>query len=81
MLRTIAAELSATPSQVALAWPLHKPGVTGVIFGARSTAQLEDNLPAGDLVLTADQQYRLDMATGFERGYPYEFIKRVQASW
>ena len=39
----LAGELGATPSQVSLAWLLHKPAVTSVIFGARSLAQLEDN--------------------------------------
>jgi aryl-alcohol dehydrogenase-like predicted oxidoreductase len=80
-LRAVATEVGATPAQVALAWLLHKPGVSSVIFGARSIAQLEDNLPAAELTLSADQLYRLDMATGFEYGYPYDFIRRVQSPW
>ncbi|HMV67395.1 MAG TPA: aldo/keto reductase [Myxococcota bacterium] len=80
-LRAVAAEVGATPAQVALAWLLHRPGVTSVIFGARSVAQLDDNLPAADLELTADQVYRLEIASGFEHGYPYDFIRRVQQSW
>jgi aryl-alcohol dehydrogenase-like predicted oxidoreductase len=78
----VATEVGATPAQVALAWLLHKPGVaSSVIFGARSIAQLDDNLPAAELTLSADQLYRLDMATGFEYGYPYDFIKRISGAW
>lgn len=77
----VAAETGATQSQVALAWLLHKDGVVSVIFGARSVAQLEDDLPAADLSLTADQVRRLDAASAFELGYPYDFLQRVQGGW
>jgi len=80
-LRAVAAEVNATPAQVALAWTLHKPGVTSVIFGARSVAQLDDNLPAGTLALSPEQVARLEAATGFEVGYPYDFIHGVQKRW
>jgi len=80
-LRAVAAEVDATPAQVALAWTLHKPGVTSVIFGARSVAQLDDNLPAGTLALSPEQVARLEAATGFEIGYPYDFIQGVQKRW
>ena len=49
---------SATPAAVALAWLLAKPQVTSVIFGARSLEQLDDNLKAADLALSADQVAR-----------------------
>ncbi len=77
----VAAETGAEPSQVALAWLLHKPGVTSVIFGARTLAQLESNLPAADLALTEAQVAHLDAESAFAPGYPYDFIGRIQGRW
>lgn len=77
----VAEELGATVSQTALAWLLHRPGVTSVIFGARSVAQLEDNLPAAELCLTDEQVQRIDAAGAFEPGYPYGFIHHIQGRW
>ena len=75
----VAEELGATPSAVALAWLLGRPTVASLIFGARSIAQLEDNVAAVELSLSAEQTARLDEASAFEVGYPYEFIARVSA--
>ncbi|MFT4622683.1 MAG: aryl-alcohol dehydrogenase-like predicted oxidoreductase [Myxococcota bacterium] len=77
----VAEEIDASPAQVALAWLLHQPGVTSVIFGARTVAQLEDNLPAAELALTPEQVTRLNDASGTELGYPYNFMKQVQQRW
>jgi aryl-alcohol dehydrogenase-like predicted oxidoreductase len=77
----VAEEVGATPAQVALAWLLHKPEVTSVIFGARTVAQVDDNLPAATLSLTADLLKRLDDASAFELGYPYDFMSRIQGTW
>ena len=46
-----AKELDATPTVVALAWVLSRRGVTSVIIGPRSLAQLEENMPGFDLEL------------------------------
>ncbi len=77
----IAAETGTTASQVSLAWLLAKPAVTSVIFGARSVAQLDDNLKAATLALSKAQVERLDTASAYELGYPYDFIRRVQGRW
>lgn len=45
----LAAELSATPAQLAIAWCLANPQVSSVILGASRAAQLADNLGALDL--------------------------------
>jgi aryl-alcohol dehydrogenase-like predicted oxidoreductase len=74
-------ELSAPQGAVALAWALQKPAITSVIFGARSVSQLEDSLQAAELTLPAEWMARLDEASAFELGYPYEFIQRVQGRW
>jgi aryl-alcohol dehydrogenase-like predicted oxidoreductase len=55
----VAAELGATPSAVATAWCLSRRGVTGVIVGPRTEAQLQDYLPAFDLVLPDEAVKRL----------------------
>jgi aryl-alcohol dehydrogenase-like predicted oxidoreductase len=77
----VAAELKATPSQVSLAWLLRKRAVTSVIFGARTLAQLEDNLKAAELKLDDAQLERLDEASALELGYPYDFMQRLQGRW
>jgi aryl-alcohol dehydrogenase-like predicted oxidoreductase len=61
LLREVAAAHDATPSQVSLAWLLGLPQVV-VIPGASSVAQLESNVAAADLQLTAAQQADLTAA-------------------
>jgi len=77
----LAKEKETTPAAVSLAWLLAKPAVTSVIFGARSVAQLEDNLKAVDVKLTAEQVGSLDVASAFDLGYPYAFIANIQKRW
>lgn len=79
--KAVAEELGATPSQVALAWCMARPGITSVIFGARSPEQLEDNLKAATLELTETAMARLEEASAFPLGYPYEFMRNVQGRW
>jgi aryl-alcohol dehydrogenase-like predicted oxidoreductase len=77
----IAEELGASPATVSLAWLLRKQAVTSVIFGARSVAQLEDNLAAAELQLTDAHMAALEEASAFELGYPYQFMSNVQKRW
>lgn len=77
----MAEAIGASPSQVALAWALQRPGITSVIFGARSPEQLHDNLKSAELVLAPELVARLDAASAFPLGYPYEFIRNVQGRW
>lgn len=53
-------ETGATPSQIALAWLLHRSPVILPIPGTKSIDHLEDNLGARDLVLTEEQLATLD---------------------
>lgn len=71
----------ASPAQVALAWLLEKRAVASVIFGARSIAQLEDNVRASELKLNADMMARLDDASAWKLEYPYDFMKGIQSGW
>jgi aryl-alcohol dehydrogenase-like predicted oxidoreductase len=79
--REIAKEVESTPSAVSLAWLLAQDNVSSVIFGARDVAQVEANIKASDLTLSADQLKRLEKASRFELGYPYDFIRGIQQRW
>ncbi|MCA1663530.1 MAG: aldo/keto reductase [Myxococcales bacterium] len=76
-----AKELGTTTTAVALRWLIQKPAVTSVIMGVRNVQQLDDNLKAGELRLSADVMKRLDEASSYELGYPYDFMKRIQGRW
>lgn len=80
-LDAVAKETESAPSAVALAWLLRKPEVSSVIFGARSVEQLEANVRASDVVLSDAQVTRLDEASAFEHGYPYDFMRGIQGRW
>ena len=70
--RRVADESGASMAQVALAWLADRPAVTSVILGARTTEQLEDNLLAADLHLSAEHTKLLDEASDPEPAdYPY----------
>jgi pyridoxine 4-dehydrogenase len=60
----LAAELGASPSQLALAWLLKRSPVMLPIPGTSSVAHLEDNLAAADIELTDEQAARLTAAVG-----------------
>jgi NDP-hexose C3-ketoreductase / dTDP-4-oxo-2-deoxy-alpha-D-pentos-2-ene 2,3-reductase len=53
-------ELGRRPSEVALAWLLHRPGVTAPIIGPRTLEQLEEALQAAALALDDATLQRLD---------------------
>ena len=61
MLRDVAIEVDAKPAQVALAWLLSLPGVVA-IPGASSVEQLEFNVAAADIELTAESRDALTAA-------------------
>ncbi|KKM60818.1 hypothetical protein LCGC14_1537960 [marine sediment metagenome] len=69
-LAAIAEEKNASVAQIALAWLLHKPGVTSVIVGARKEAQLIDNLGGADIVLSDEEMARLDQVSALKPEYP-----------
>jgi aryl-alcohol dehydrogenase-like predicted oxidoreductase len=77
----VAKEVGATPAQVSLAWLLAKPVVTSVIFGARTVEQVDDNLRAAEVALPDAAVKRLDEASAFDLGYPYDFMQRIQGRW
>src|SRR3954462_13013811 len=52
-LRTIGKRRGYTPAEVAVAWVLHTPAVTGAIVGARRPGQVRGVAGAAELRLTA----------------------------
>ncbi len=75
-LEAVAKEKGATVAQVALAWLLAQPGVTSIIIGANKMEQLEDNLKAADLRLTAEEVERLSQTTAPAPHYPQWMVER-----
>jgi aryl-alcohol dehydrogenase-like predicted oxidoreductase len=51
-LRAIADRYGRTPGEVAIAWTLRRPAVTGAIVGARNAKQAQGVMRAGELKLT-----------------------------
>ena len=49
-----------TLSQLALAWCAQQPGITSPILGPRTMEQLEDNLGALEVTVTAEDRQRID---------------------
>lgn len=74
----IAKKRDVTPAQVALAWLLAKKEVTSIIVGARTVAQLDDNLGAVDVKLDAEDVNELDAISAPDWAYPYAMIGRSQ---
>ena len=61
---------------MALNWLLQQPGVTAPIMGARTLAQLEENLGSAGWALSADEAAKLDAASEIPLPSPYNFIAR-----
>jgi len=54
-LRRVGERHGRPPGQIAIAWALRNPTVTGAIVGARNAKQVEGNVGAADLYLTDDE--------------------------
>lgn len=76
--REVAAARGTTPAAVSLAWLLARPETTSILVGARTVAQLQANLAATELRLSAEELARLDEVSRPDWGYPYAMIGRMQ---
>jgi aryl-alcohol dehydrogenase-like predicted oxidoreductase len=70
VLRPIAQAHNTGVATIALAWVLAKPFVTSVIIGAKRIEQLEQNLAAVDVQLTAEETKQLDEVSALPPEYP-----------
>jgi aryl-alcohol dehydrogenase-like predicted oxidoreductase len=74
-LEIIAKAHATSVASVALAWVHTQPGVSSVIIGARRLAQLDDNVRAVDVNLSADELARLDALTKPTFGFPHNILE------
>ena len=77
----IADDRGVSMAEVALAWVTDRPGVTATILGARTLEQLDANLRAAGLHLTAEETTALDAASDLRApDYPYGPLGQDQRS-
>ena len=72
----VAERHGASPAQVALAWLVAK-GAVPLVAGTK-VAQVEDNLRAADLTLSADDIEALDGAQDVSLGFPHDFLEATR---
>ncbi len=70
----IAAEIGCTAAQVALAWTMLDPAIVSPVIGARTLAQLDENLGALAVEFSNDQRARLDSASAVPMGFPHDIL-------
>jgi aryl-alcohol dehydrogenase-like predicted oxidoreductase len=80
----VAKEVAASPTEVAIAWLLHKAAKSTTslipILGSRTREQLDGTLGALDVKLSPQQIERLDEASAIPLGTPHEQINGSAAS-
>ena len=70
----VAREIGCTPAQLAIAWTLANPAIAAPVLGARTLAQLEDNLGALEVEISTEQLARLDEVSRVPLGFPHEML-------
>jgi aryl-alcohol dehydrogenase-like predicted oxidoreductase len=70
-LEAVASDVGKTIPQVAINWALNRPTVASVVIGARTEAQLRENLGAFGWRLTDEQTAKLDAVSDRRPIYPY----------
>jgi aryl-alcohol dehydrogenase-like predicted oxidoreductase len=75
-MREIGEAHGVSVARVALAWLLAKRHVMSVIIGAKSIAQLDDNLAATELVLSEAEIAKLDAVSALPPEYPGWMLER-----
>lgn len=78
VVQALAQEKNCSPSQIALAWCMHQPGVTSPIIGPRTMEHFVDHLGSVDVTLTDEDRARLDQAAEPEQAIvPYYSGKMI----
>ena len=72
-LTEVAEEIGRTPAQVALRWVMQQDKVIPIL-GARTLAQIQENLGSLDFVLTAEQEAQIGQLKEFRHGFPLSFL-------
>ena len=72
----VAEKIGRTPAQVALNWVRQQPGVIVPLVGAKTRAQLDDNLGCLEFELAPEDVARLDAVSKIELGFPHDFLQQ-----
>ncbi|WP_304190400.1 aldo/keto reductase [Phenylobacterium aquaticum] len=80
VMREIGDAKGVSVARVALAWLLAKQHVMSVIIGAKTVEQLDDNLAATGLELTAEEVAKLDAVSALPSEYPGWMFERQGGS-
>lgn len=76
VMRGIADAKGVSVAQIALAWLRHQPAVTSIIIGAKRIDQLDDNIAATSVQLSAEELAALDKVSALPAEYPAWMIER-----
>ncbi len=71
----VASEIGCSPAQVAINWVRQQPGVIIPIIGARTEAQIRENITCLDHPIPPELLNRLDEISKIELGFPHDFLK------
>ena len=71
----VSKQVGRSPAQVALAWVLGGDGVIVPLVGAKTRAQLDENLGCLDVALEPEQRRRLDEVSRIELGFPHDLLR------
>ncbi len=75
-MEAISKEHNCSIAQIALAWLLQKPAVTSIIIGAKKIEQLQDNIGATAVKLSARELQQLDAISILAPEYPQWMVDR-----
>jgi aryl-alcohol dehydrogenase-like predicted oxidoreductase len=70
----ISEEVGCSPSQVAINWVRQQPGIIIPIVGAKTEAQLKDNLDCLKFNLNDEQIAKLNEVSKIDLGFPHNFL-------
>lgn len=76
VMQPMATARGVSVARIALAWLLHQPTVTSVIIGAKTDAQLADNIAATGVTLSADELTALARVSALRPEYPGWMLDR-----
>jgi aryl-alcohol dehydrogenase-like predicted oxidoreductase len=76
VMREIAEARGVSVARIALAYVLNKKFVMSVIIGAKTVEQLDDNLAATGIELSADEMSKLDAVSALPAEYPGWMLER-----
>jgi aryl-alcohol dehydrogenase-like predicted oxidoreductase len=78
-MRPIAETHKVSVARIALAWLLHQKAIMSVIVGAKTVEQLDDNIAAASIRLSASDLATLEKASALRSEYPQWMLDRQQA--